>query len=103
MDYADECLCPGPTEDGYEYHEHNSILFGRKIIVAPFGSEAEGYTPLFPLDPQWSRLLAELKVMEPDRDWDGMLATGHYDLGIVPAEKVGIAIKREKIEIPTKE
>lgn len=30
FDYADECLCPGPTQDEIEYREFSQNLFGRK-------------------------------------------------------------------------
>lgn len=33
IDYA-ECECPGPTQDGYEYKEHDGILFARKVADA---------------------------------------------------------------------
>lgn len=31
-DYASECLSPGPTEDGIEYAEFDSVLYGRRNI-----------------------------------------------------------------------
>ena len=31
LEYAEECECPGPTMDGYEYCERNGILFARPI------------------------------------------------------------------------
>jgi hypothetical protein len=33
VDYADECVCPGPTEDGIEYKEVKGVLFGRKMAI----------------------------------------------------------------------
>lgn len=33
LDYASECLSPGPTEDGIEYAEVNSGLYGRRSIA----------------------------------------------------------------------
>lgn len=30
LDYVDECMCPGPTQDGIEYKEVNGILYGRR-------------------------------------------------------------------------
>ncbi len=35
IDFAD-CECPGPTQDGYEYEEHDGVLFAR-----PDGSAEE--------------------------------------------------------------
>lgn len=29
IDYGD-CGCPGPTQDGYEYMEHEGVLYARK-------------------------------------------------------------------------
>lgn len=29
LDYADTCLCPGPTQDGMEYRVKNKVLFAR--------------------------------------------------------------------------
>ena len=31
LEYAEECECPGPTMDGYEYCERDGIMFGRPI------------------------------------------------------------------------
>lgn len=31
LEYAEECQCPGPTMDEYEYIERNGILFGRPV------------------------------------------------------------------------
>lgn len=31
VDYAEECACPGPTMDEFEYMERGGILYGRKI------------------------------------------------------------------------
>jgi hypothetical protein len=31
-DYAD-CPCPGPTMDGYEYEEHDGILYARPTFA----------------------------------------------------------------------
>jgi hypothetical protein len=30
--YADDCTCPGPTQDGMEYTTFDDILFARPII-----------------------------------------------------------------------
>jgi hypothetical protein len=30
LEYAGECLCPGPSEEGIEYKELRGILYGRK-------------------------------------------------------------------------
>ena len=30
FDYAEECGCPGPTQDDMEYKEVRGVLFGRK-------------------------------------------------------------------------
>lgn len=30
--YANNCICPGPTEDGYEYEEIDGVMYGRRII-----------------------------------------------------------------------
>lgn len=32
LDYASECLCPGPTEDGFEYREFGQNLYGRRCF-----------------------------------------------------------------------
>jgi DNA (cytosine-5)-methyltransferase 1 len=29
LDYCDDCQCPGPTQDGYEYAEFDGILYAR--------------------------------------------------------------------------
>jgi hypothetical protein len=31
VDYCGECVCPGPTEDGYEYCEVEGIMYWRRI------------------------------------------------------------------------
>ncbi len=31
LEYAEECGCPGPTQDGYEYDERDGILYARPI------------------------------------------------------------------------
>ena len=31
LDYAEECICPGPSEENVEYKEIKGILFGRFI------------------------------------------------------------------------
>lgn len=31
MDYADECQCPGPTQDGIEYETFHGVLMGKPI------------------------------------------------------------------------
>jgi hypothetical protein len=41
-DYTDDCQCPGPTQDGYEYEERDGILFGR--LVQPVEPGLEGLT-----------------------------------------------------------
>lgn len=30
LNYCDECVCPGPTQDGYQYKERDGILYGRR-------------------------------------------------------------------------
>jgi len=30
LDYAEECVCPGPTEDGVQYKEVDGVLYGKK-------------------------------------------------------------------------
>jgi hypothetical protein len=30
FDYAEECVCPGPTEDGVEYREVKGVLYGKR-------------------------------------------------------------------------
>ena len=32
VDYAEACMCPGPTQDGIEYLERDGVLYGREII-----------------------------------------------------------------------
>lgn len=32
LDYCDECQCPGPTQDGYEYDERDGILYARRVV-----------------------------------------------------------------------
>jgi len=32
LEYAEECVCPGPTQDGYEYEEFHGVLMARKIL-----------------------------------------------------------------------
>jgi len=29
LDYCEECQCPGPTQDGYEYEERDGELYAR--------------------------------------------------------------------------
>jgi DNA (cytosine-5)-methyltransferase 1 len=31
LDYTDECTCPGPTQDGYEYSEFGGVLYARGL------------------------------------------------------------------------
>lgn len=31
LDYCEECQCPGPTQDGYEYDERDGILYARRV------------------------------------------------------------------------
>ena len=31
LDYCEECKCPGPTQDGYEYDERDGILYARRM------------------------------------------------------------------------
>jgi hypothetical protein len=31
LDYSNECRCPGPTQDGYEYAERKGVMYARKI------------------------------------------------------------------------
>ena len=31
LDYCEECKCPGPTQDGYEYDERDGILYARRV------------------------------------------------------------------------
>jgi hypothetical protein len=31
LDYCEECECPGPTQDGYEYEERHGALYARRI------------------------------------------------------------------------
>ena len=31
LDYCEECECPGPTEDGYEYDERDGVLYARRV------------------------------------------------------------------------
>jgi hypothetical protein len=38
VDYATECACPGPTEDGYEYRtDRRGVLWGRRRQAKPRG------------------------------------------------------------------
>jgi len=31
LDYAEECQCPGPTQDGYEYQYFGDLLMAREL------------------------------------------------------------------------
>jgi len=43
LDYCDECQCPGPTEDGYEYDERDGELYARRVVL-PSEPGLEGHT-----------------------------------------------------------
>ena len=32
LDYCEDCECPGPTQDGYEYQEFNGELYAKEAI-----------------------------------------------------------------------
>jgi hypothetical protein len=32
LDYSNDCQCPGPTMEDYEYQEIDGVLFGRQKI-----------------------------------------------------------------------
>lgn len=34
LDYCEECNCPGPTEDGYEYEERGGELYARRMVLS---------------------------------------------------------------------
>jgi hypothetical protein len=40
LDYADECRCPGPTQDGYEYRVRDGVLEARLTDGDPDGAAA---------------------------------------------------------------
>lgn len=34
LDYCDECKCPSPTEDEYEYEERGGELYARRVVLS---------------------------------------------------------------------
>lgn len=30
-EHYSDCMCPGPTQDGYEYSEKNGVLYAREL------------------------------------------------------------------------